>query len=245
MRRGGAICVTGTKASATLSSLEANGNKAQDGGALACMSTSGVAESNYSKISLGDMNLDGNTSIGWGGAVYVERSRLEVGSSAQILNSSTWIGGGIHARDASVINIGTATISGNKAVTSSSDGGLGGGIYLQDASRLTLGSATINGNFATERGGGIYLIGSSTNTMGSATLTSNTANYGGGLCSQDKSKNEIGSATFDGNIAQINGGGIYMESGGLLNINTGANFTSNEAIADGGGAMSPNLAERC
>ena len=237
MRRGGAICVTGTKASATLSSLEANGNKAQDGGALACMSTSGVAESNYSKISLGDMKLDGNTSIGWGGAVYVERSRLEVDSSAQILNSSTWIGGGIHARDASVINIGTATISGNKAVTSSSDGGLGGGIYLQDASRLTLGSATINGNYATERGGGIYLKGASTNTMGSATLTSNTANYGGGLCSQDKSKNEIGSATFDGNIAQINGGGIYMESGGLLNINTGANFTNNEAVSDGGGAI--------
>lgn len=237
MRRGGAICVTGTKASATLSSLEANGNKAQDGGALACMSTSGVAESNYSKISLGDMKLDGNTSIGWGGAVYVERSRLEVDSSAQILNSSTWIGGGIHARDVSVINIGTATISGNKAVTSSSDGGLGGGIYLQDASRLTLGSATINGNYATERGGGIFLTGSSTNTMGSATLASNTANYGGGLCSQDKSKNEIGSATFDGNIAQINGGGIYMESGGLLNINTGANFTNNEAVSDGGGAI--------
>lgn len=237
MRRGGAICVTGTKASATLSSLEANGNKAQDGGALACMSTSGVAESNYSKISLGDMKLDGNTSIGWGGAVYVERSRLEVDSSAQILNSSTWIGGGIHARDVSVINIGTATISGNKAVTSSSDGGLGGGIYLQDASRLTLGSATINGNFATERGGGIYLIGSSTNTMGSANLSLNRAKYGGGLCSQDKSQNVIGSATFDNNTAEINGGGIYMESGGLLNINTGANFTSNEAIADGGGAI--------
>lgn len=237
MRRGGAICVTGTKASATLSSLEANGNKAQDGGALACMSTSGVAESNYSKISLGDMKLDGNTSIGWGGAVYVERSRLEVDSSAQILNSSTWIGGGIHARDVSVINIGTATISGNKAVTSSSDGGLGGGIYLQDASRLTLGSATINGNFATERGGGIYLKEASTNNIGNANISSNSAKYGAGLCSQDNSKNEIGNATFEGNVAQVNGGAIYMEHGGLLNINTGANFTSNEAISDGGGAI--------
>lgn len=237
MRRGGAICVTGTKASATLRSLQADGNKAQDGGALACMSTSGVAESNYSWISLGDMKLDGNTSIGWGGAVYVERSRLEVGSSAQILNSSTWIGGGIHARDASVINIGTATISGNEAVTSSSDGGLGGGIYLQDASRLTLGSATINGNFATERGGGIYLKGASTNNIGNANISSNSAKYGAGLCSQDNSKNEIGNATFEGNVAQVNGGAIYMEYGGLLNINTGANFTSNEAIADGGGAI--------
>ncbi|MGM9792157.1 MAG: hypothetical protein ACI3Y4_07115 [Candidatus Cryptobacteroides sp.] len=237
MRRGGAICVTGTKASATLSSLEADGNKAQDGGALACMSTSGVAESNYSMISLGNMKLNSNTSNGWGGAVYVQRSKLEVGLSAEILNSSTYIGGGIYASDASIINIGTATISGNKAITSSSDGGLGGGIYLQDASRLTLGSATINGNYATERGGGIYLIGSSTNTMGSANLSSNEAKYGGGLCSQDKSKNEIGSATFDSNIAQINGGAIYLEKGGVLNINTGANFNNNEAVSDGGGAI--------
>ena len=237
MRRGGAICVTGTKASATLRSLQADGNKAQDGGALACMSTSGVAESSYSKISLGDMELDGNTSIGWGGAVYIERSKLEVGTKAEILNSSTWIGGGIYACDESIIDIGEATISSNKAITGSNEGGLGGGVFLRDKSRLTLGSATMSGNSATERGGAIYLLGASTNNIGNANISSNKAKFGAGLCSQDNSTNEIGSATFDSNEADVNGGAIYMEHGGLLNINEGATFTNNKAIADGGGAI--------
>lgn len=237
MRRGGAICVTGTKASATLRSLQADGNKAQDGGALACMSTSGVAESSYSKISLGDMKLDGNTSIGWGGAVYIERSKLEVGTKAEILNSSTWIGGGIYACDESIIDIGEATISSNKAITGSNEGGLGGGVFLRDKSRLTLGSATMSGNSATERGGAIYLLGASTNNIGNANISSNKAKFGAGLCSQDNSTNEIGSATFDSNEADVNGGAIYMEHGGLLNINEGATFTNNKAIADGGGAI--------
>ena len=182
------------------------------------------------------MELDGNTSIGWGGAVYIERSKLEVGTKAVILNSSTWIGGGIYACDASIIDIGEATISKNKAITEISEGGLGGGVFLRDKSRLTLGSATMSGNSATERGGAIYLMGTSTNKIGNANISSNEAKFGAGLCSQDKSTNEIGSATFDSNVSQVNGGAIYMEYGGRLDINEGT-FTNNKAIADGGGAI--------
>lgn len=229
MRRGGAVCVTGTKASVKLSSLTASRNMAQDGGALTTMSPTDTPAENYSVIELDDMTLDQNTSNGWGGTVLVERGKLVV-NNAKILNSSTYRGGGIYSCNQSIINIGNATISGNKSTD------LGGGIYIQDQSNLTLGSATISGNSATNRGGAIYSTGTSSLTMGDATVTGNSAKFGGGLCSESGSKSEIGSATFDTNVAWSNGGAMYLEKGGTLNITTGATFTNNQTV-DGGGAI--------
>lgn len=250
MRRGGAVCVTGTGASVNLSSLTASGNKAQDGGGLASMSPYGTAEADYSTLTLGNLQLTKCTcQWGWGGGVFMERGKLVVNDNATISGSSAPYGGGIHCRERSIVTINSATIENNEAIATADDyGGLGGGIYLTGGSQLTVnGSVTISGNKAhkyeggtsLERGlgGAIYCDGGSTLNLVSATISGNTAdNFGGGVCSFG-STNKIGKATFLGNVAGINGGGIYLEKGGSLEITTGAEFTNNIATRDGGGAI--------
>ncbi|MGM9833417.1 MAG: hypothetical protein ACI31A_07010 [Candidatus Limisoma sp.] len=238
MRRGGAICVTGTRASADLKALTAEGNSAQDGGALACMSTSGTTVDNYSSITLGNLSLTKSESKGWGGAVFVERGKLTVENNATISQSSTWEGGGIYGSANAIITIKNATISGNTV------NGCGGGIYACDDSDITIEEATISNNTAIKdetdtdgthgRGGGLY-IKTSKLTLGKATISGNKANIGAGLDSQNQFTNEIGEATFTGNIASVSGGAIYLEAGGKLNISNQASFTYNEATYGGGG----------
>lgn len=204
MRRGGAICVTGTKASADLKAISATGNIAQDGGGLACMSTSGVTKDNYSSITLGNLTLDQCKSIGWGGGIFCERGKINIDSNAKITGSKTMKGGGIFIKSESILHIGNATISGSET---------------------------------TDNGGGIFSTENSEITLGSATITGNKANSGGGLFSSKQSHIEIGKATFDHNTAIGSGGAIYIEEGGVLNINDQATFTYNTVTNDGGGAI--------
>lgn len=149
MRRGGAICVTGTKASADLKAISATGNIAQDGGGLACMSTSGVTKDNYSSITLGNLTLDQCKSIGWGGGIFCERGKINIDSNAKITGSKTMKGGGIFIKSESILHIGNATISGSETTDN------GGGIFSTENSEITLGSATITGNKANS-GGGLF-----------------------------------------------------------------------------------------
>lgn len=204
LRRGGAICVTGTRASADLKALTAEGNSAQDGGGLACMSTSGVTKDNYSSITLGNLTLDQCKSIGWGGGIFCERGKINIDSNAKITGSKTMKGGGIFIKSESILHIGNATISGSET---------------------------------TDNGGGIFSTENSEITLGSATITGNKANSGGGLFSSKQSHIEIGKATFDHNTAIGSGGAIYIEEGGVLNINDQATFTYNTVTNDGGGAI--------
>ncbi|MBS7409757.1 MAG: hypothetical protein KIG59_02190, partial [Muribaculaceae bacterium] len=233
MRRGGAICVTGTKASADLKAITATGNIAQDGGGLACMSTSGVTKDNYSSITLGNLTLDQCESIGWGGGIFSERGKINIDNNAKITGSKTSKGGGILIKSESILDIGNATISGSET---SSDGG---GIFSTENSEITLGSATITGNTASGsgKGGGIFATGNSKITIGNATISYNKGDYGGGLHSDKLSHIEIGKATFDHNTANVNGGAIHIKEGGVLNINDQASFTYNTATIDGGGAI--------
>lgn len=233
MRRGGAICVTGTRASADLKAISATGNIAQDGGGLACMSTSGVTTDNYSSITLGNLTLDQCESKGWGGGIFSERGKINIDSNAKITGSKTWSGGGIFIKSESILYIGNATISGSET------SGDGGGIFSTENSEITLGSASITGNTALGSGvgGGICTTGNSKITIGNATISYNKGDWGGGLYSNKLSHIEIGKATFDHNTANVNGGAIHIEEGGVLNINDQATFTYNIATNDGGGAI--------
>ncbi|MGN1246814.1 MAG: hypothetical protein ACI4UN_09270, partial [Muribaculaceae bacterium] len=244
MRRGGAVCVTGTKASVTLSSLTASGNKAQDGGGLASMSPSATADADLSTLTLGDLTLTGSWSpYGWGGGVFVERGKLVVENNATISNSETKYGGGIYCRDHSIVEIkNNAIIKDNVANTASdNNGGQGGGIYLREGSKLTVnGSVTISGNKANKLGGdvgglggAIYSIESSTLNLESATISGNSATErGGAIYITGTSSNTMGNANITGNTAKYGGGLCSM--GGSTNQIGSATFDGNVASINGG-----------
>lgn len=195
MRRGGAICVTGTKASADLKAITATGNIAQDGGGLACMSTSGVTKDNYSSITLGNLTLDQCESIGWGGGVFVDRGKITINDNATITRSTTGdLGAGIHCRNHSILTINEATISNNITNT-------GGGLYAQDLSTIEIGKATFENNTAHTNGGAIFLVnGGTLNINNQARFTYNTveADGGGAICI--KSNNDVESEYISGTI---------------------------------------------
>ena len=248
MRRGGAICVTGTKASANLKAISATGNIAQDGGGLACMSTSGVTKDNYSSITLGNLTLDQCESIGWGGGVFADRGKITINDNATITRSTTGdLGGGIHCRNHSILTINEATISNNTTNT-------GGGLYAQDLSTIEIGKATFEHNTAHKNGGAIFLVkGGTLNINNQARFTYNTVEEdgGGAICvkvNNDKEeeyiKGTIQNAYFAYNKA-YRGGAIEFDgiNAGNSLIFTLKNNTMEHNEAKLGGALLINEAQ--
>ena len=248
MRRGGAICVTGTKASADLKAISATGNIAQDGGGLACMSTSGVTKDNYSSITLGNLTLDQCESIGWGGGVFADRGKITINDNATITRSTTGdLGGGIHCRNQSILTINEATISNNTTNT-------GGGLYAQDLSTIEIGKATFEHNTAHKNGGAIFLVkGGTLNINNQARFTYNTVEEdgGGAICvkvnndnAEEHIKGTIQNAYFAYNKA-YRGGAIEFDgiNAGNSLIFTLKNNTMEHNEAKLGGALLINEAQ--
>lgn len=230
MRRGGAVCVTGSGASINLSSLTADGNKAQDGGGLACMSPDGTAQ-----ITLGNLELTNCSGKGWGGGAFMEGGKLVVNDNATISASSAPYGGGIHLKSSSVLDIQSATLSGNSASKR------GGAIYATETSSIKIGNATISGNSASEHGGGLSSESGSTSEIGSATFDGNEATSNGGAIYLEKGgKLDItDGATFTNNTAGDGGGAICVKvnnnksSEYITGTITNATFRSNSAYRGG------------
>lgn len=202
MRRGGAICVTGTKASADLKAISAKGNIAQYGGGLACMSTSDATVDNYSSITLGNLTLAECEAKGWGGGVFADRGKITINDNATISGSTAGSkGGGIHCRYNSILTINEATISNNNATER------GGGIYAE-TSTITLNKATIEKNRA-KFGAGLSAEIKFTGEIGKATFDNNTASINGGAIYLEKggTLNINDQASFTYNTAEADGGG--------------------------------------
>lgn len=235
MRRGGAVCVTGSGASINLSKLTADGNMAQDGGGLACMSPDGTAQ-----ITLGNLQLTNCSCLyGWGGGAFMEGGKLVVNNNATISGSSAPHGGAIHLKSSSVLDIQSATLSGNSAserggaiyatetssikienaTISRNKSQLGGGLSSMSGSTSEIGSATFNGNEATSNGGAIYIeAGGKLNITEGATFTNNTAGYGGGAICVTEHRLEDATESITGTItnATFRGNSAYM--GGAIDL---------------------------
>ena len=245
MRRGGAVCVTGTGASVNLSSLTASGNKAQDGGGLASMSPVGTDVDNYSTLTLGDLQLTKCTcQWGWGGGVFMERGKLVVNNNATISGSSAPKGGAIHLKSSSVLDIQSATLSGNSASER------GGAIYATETSSVKIGNATISGN-KSQHGGGLTSESGSTSEIGSATFDRNEATSNGGAIYIEAGGklNITEGATFTNNTAGYGGGAICVTEHRLEDATesitgtiTNATFRGNSAYM--GGAIDLDGCER-
>jgi RHS repeat-associated protein len=129
------------------------------------------------------VRLEGNTSSGYGGGIYVYGT-LDLKCSIVAGNHADGLGGGIYVNDSAYATVEYSTIDGNEA-------NYGGGIYgyLSTGERLHVEFSTISRNHAIGSGsaGGGLMISSASSTgtcsaiVTSSTFSTNTANYSGGI----------------------------------------------------------------
>ena len=208
---GGAICATG--GTINLTGCTITGNKANNGGAIHINKTGGgdatliISGGEIGGRWAGEPNTASGTS-GNGGGIYVEGGNCTVTlkDGAKITGNTADEGGGIFAKGGSV-ELNSCTIKGNKGTLA------GGGICarLNDSTpaRVTINGGVIGGTSVREanttgssgKGGGIFVSGANS----AVTL--------------------LGTANVIGNTAKLYGGGVFVDTGSVLNMQGSAIVT--------------------
>ena len=172
---------------------------------------------------------DGETTYGFGGAIYSEGANVTVSGGYIFSNSAKTNanggGGAIYAQGGSV------ALEGGYLFDNSANGGYGGAVYMKDGTLTVSGSAVLAGNRSVKDGG----------IEGTGTLDA-----GGGAVALFGSKNvTIRGGYITGNESEKTGGGLYcrelsavtMDSGYVTN-NKAQNFGCDAHInMDGGGGI--------
>ena len=173
---------------------------------------------------------DGETTYGFGGAIYSEGANVTVSGGYIFSNSartnSEGGGGAIYAQGGSV------ALNGGYLFDNSAKGGYGGAVYMKDGTLTVSGSAVLAGNRSVKEGG----------IAGTGTLDA-----GGGAVALFGSKDvTIRGGYITGNESEKTGGGLYcressavtMDSGYVTN-NKAQNLGSEDAHinTDGGGGI--------
>ncbi|MGP1368643.1 MAG: hypothetical protein ACTTKX_05240 [Treponema sp.] len=208
---GGAICATG--GTINLTNCTITGNKANNGGAIHINKTGGgdatliISGGKIGDKWAGEPNTASGTS-GNGGGIYVEGSSCTVTlkDGVQVIGNTADEGGGIFAKGGSV-ELNSCTIKGNTGTLA------GGGICARangsTPARVTINGGVIGGTSASEanktgssgKGGGIFVSGANS----AVTL--------------------LGTANVIGNTAKLYGGGVFVDTGSVLNMQGSAIVT--------------------
>ena len=197
---------------------------------------------------------DGETTYGFGGAIYSEGANVTVSGGYIFSNSAKTNanggGGAIYAQGGSV------ALNGGYLFDNSANGGYGGAVYMKDGALTVSGSAVLAGNRSVKEdgivgtgtldagGGAVALFGSRVTISGGYITGNESEKTGGGLYCR-----ELSAVTMDGgyvtnnnaqNIvcegAHINmdgGGGIRLENESKLALNDGY-ITGNMACSGAG-----------
>jgi hypothetical protein len=162
-------------------------------------------------LMLVDCSITNNVAVrDEGGGVRKQRGTLIMEGCTVSGNTSTVLGGGLSAADASVnIQIRSSTFTSNSAT-----GYYGGGIFVYSGV-LTLTDSTLSGNSA-PYGAGLYLTTTSQGTVVRSTINNNTASVDGGGVHVDSSQLTIIGSTLSTNSARGFGGGAAMPNGTLI-----------------------------
>lgn len=208
---GGAICTTG--GTINLTGCTITGNTANNGGAIHINKTGGgdatliISGGEIGGRWAGEPNTASGTS-GNGGGIYVEGGSCTVTlkDGAKITGNTADEGGGIFAKGGSV-ELNSCTIKGNTGTLA------GGGICARangsTPARVTINGGVIGGTSASEanktgssgKGGGIFVSGANSEV----TL--------------------LGTANVIGNTAKLYGGGVFVDTGSVLNMQGSAIVT--------------------
>ena len=214
---GGAIWI-GENAALTMNGTITDCEAAYGGGVYAAENFGGGL-TGVAGISIGGTISDCTAAAGNGGALYVGTAASTVSGVPLVLT-------------------GSATLSGNEAI--SADGvdnsGCGGALYCATAVEINSADVDISGNTSDNDGGGIYQSTDSTFTMSGGTISNNTATTGngGGIWANNIA---ITGGSFSDNKAENGtGGAIHTKTSSRVTIE-GENTSFNNNVAKRGGAV--------
>ena len=172
---------------------------------------------------------DGETTYGFGGAIYSEGANVTVSGGYIFSNSARTNanggGGAIYAQGGSV------ALNGGYLFDNSANGGYGGAVYMKDGTLTVSDSAVLAGNRSVKKGG----------IAGTGTLDA-----GGGAVALFGSKETIRGGYITGNESEKTGGGLYCRElsavtmdGGYVTNNKAQNIVCEGAHTnmDGGGGI--------
>ncbi len=208
---GGAICATG--GTINLTGCTITGNKANNGGAIHINKNGGgdatliISGGEIGGRWAGEPNTASGTS-GNGGGIYVEGGNCTVTlkDGAKITGNTADEGGGIFAKGGSV-ELNSCTIKGNT-------GTLAGGGICARSNGSTPANVTINGG----------VIGGT--SVREANTTGSSGKGGGIFVSGTNSAvTLLGTANVIGNTAKFHGGGVFVDTGSVLNMQGSAIVT--------------------
>ena len=198
-------------------------NKAANGGAISCSSSSPSFDS---------VIISGNkATTGHGGAAYIvsQSNPSFVNCTISSNESQTGNGGGLYIGGGSTPRFTTmTTISGNRALS-----GDGGGVYSTGASSPVFESIWITSNQA-QNGAGASLVGSAGDFVQSKLMGNTASQSGGGVYASGGSTPEFDGNVISGNSAEAGDGGGICSVQSSLTL-TGNIISSNQATGYGGG----------
>ncbi len=202
-RDGGGIITSGSNSQFTMNSGHIRSNTANSGGGLAVVNG---ASSNMNNGTIGGSEDYANTAILYsieygGGGVFVATGGASFTLSGGTIsyNTKDGTGGGIFARDASVL------IEGGDIIHNSATLHAGGVAIYGNGTEATMTGGTISANETGDNAGGVYV------SFGTI------FNMSGGTISNNKGGKSTGN----------NGGGVYVESSATLNLRGSPTIDSN------------------
>lgn len=196
----------------------------------------------------------GETTYGFGGAIYSEGANVTVSGGYIFSNSASTNsqggGGAIYAQGGSV------ALNGGYLFGNSAKGGYGGAVYMKDGTLAVSGSAVLAGNRSVKAGGiegtgkldagggAVALFGTTGVTISGGYITGNESEKtGGGLYCRDSSavtmysgyvtNNKAQNGGCDAHINEDGGGGIRLENASNLALE-GGYITGNMAGSGAG-----------
>ena len=216
---------SGEGADSVLDGFTITRGKANQGGAISCVSASPTITN--CKF------IDNESVISDGGAIYCSNASPNISNCDFSNNNSPYDGGAIYCTG-SAPNITGCTFNANEAAI------YGGGIFFEASSDATITGCSFTNNLA-QHGAGIACKSSSPIISNSTFETNTASNRGGGIYCTAASP-EVSECTLTGNIATRHGGGIYCDDASAptifnCEINTNASPGISGVIYGQGGGI--------
>ena len=173
-----------------------------------------------STLNLVGVTLDGNSSGYYGGALNANGATVTITGDSVIKNNSGATGAALYFCESSTATVTDVEITDNKTVSS------GNGIVYINSGTGTFTNVTASSNEAVK--GAVFYISGGTVTIKSSELTDNTAsNWGGAIYLSTKGLT-IEDTEISGNTASY-GGGIYLASGATYTLDANSTLSGNTA----------------
>lgn len=190
----------------------------------------GAIYADNAKIELHNTQIYNNTAAKKGGAIYVESGTTVQSNYDNFTNNSVT---GQNGLGGAVYNLGTTIVNKTFFNTNKAESGSGGAIYNQGT--MTITGAKFDNNMSKVSGGAIFNNGSL--NVQNVTFSNNQSNTGGAFYSSDSNPVFSENVSFIGNNSERDGGGLYINSRSHATITGGAQFLGNTSNSGQGGGI--------